>query len=280
MYRVLLVDDEYYFRKGLLQLVPWAACGFVVAGEAKNGREALALLEQEHFDLLFLDINMPVMSGLELLERLPAHSRSELRVVLLTGYSEFAYAQKALRHGVFDYLLKPVEAADVTAVLRRLQPMLPGAGGIVVDKPKCYGELRALQEQMRELYAETYRAIADNLPPDTPGQEIYKQAVAFIHEHYHRPTLTETEIAGAVYVSPGHLCSVFKKAGGTTVIRYLSDYRMLRARERFDAGSCLVQDVAERVGFQDANYFGKCFKRYFGVPPSRYIQMVRETREN
>ncbi len=105
MRRVLIVDDEYLVRVGLKTTIDWQEHGFEIVGEAANGKEAIALFEKTDPDILLTDIKMPAMDGIELIEILKARKPS-LHIVILSNHSDFAYAQKAMKLGVKDYLLK------------------------------------------------------------------------------------------------------------------------------------------------------------------------------
>ena len=122
-YRVLLVDDEEDIRVGISRKMDWAALGFSLVGEAENGREALELAEALEPDVVLTDIKMPFMDGLELCriltERLPA-----AKFVVFSGFDEFEYAKQAIRMNVFEYILKPISAAELEGVLQRLRERL------------------------------------------------------------------------------------------------------------------------------------------------------------
>ena len=124
MYRVLLVDDELEIRTGLKLKIDWPGLGYTIAGEAQDGREALALLEAEaRCDLILTDIRMPVMSGLELLKQC-AENYPRTKVVVLSGYDDFHFVKAALQCGAKDYLLKPVVRSELTALLGKLREEL------------------------------------------------------------------------------------------------------------------------------------------------------------
>lgn len=120
MLKVLLVDDEPFIVKGLSVLIDWEQEGFEIAGVASNGEEALKFLQKEKVDLIIADIKMPVMTGLELLEYIRTHQVSDAYFVILSGYADFSYAQKALRYECFDYILKPVKKDALTTVIRKV----------------------------------------------------------------------------------------------------------------------------------------------------------------
>ncbi|HYF95255.1 MAG TPA: response regulator [Symbiobacteriaceae bacterium] len=116
MCTLLIVEDEATFRDGIVSMIDWAAHGIEVCGAVANGQEAWALIEQQAPDLLLTDIRMPVMDGLELLERVTA-ARLPTQVILLSGFGEFEYAKRAVKLGAVDYLLKPCRPEDLLAVV-------------------------------------------------------------------------------------------------------------------------------------------------------------------
>lgn len=124
MYKVMIVDDEPLFRDFLRIKMDWAHHGFEVCCEARNGQEALQEAEKHHPHLALVDINMPFMDGIELAGRLKAKFE-RIVIVFISGHNEFEYLQKAVRTGVQDYLLKPFNKEEMTAMLERIRPKLP-----------------------------------------------------------------------------------------------------------------------------------------------------------
>ncbi|WP_025720895.1 endo-1,4-beta-xylanase [Paenibacillus sp. 1-18] len=124
LHRAIVVDDEIFTRKGLLQLMDWEACGFEIVGEADNGEDALELIGSIHPDLVITDIRMPVLDGLELIRSVLERSTDHPAFIILSGYSDFAYAQQALRYGVHDFMIKPIDESNFSATLRRLSERL------------------------------------------------------------------------------------------------------------------------------------------------------------
>jgi len=124
-YSVLIVDDEDIIREGLKKVVAWEDLGFVIRGTAKNGAQALALLETEKIHVVLTDVRMPKVSGIELSEavyqRFP-----DTKVVILSGYDNFNFAQKAIRFGVYHYILKPCREEEIIEVFSRLKTELDG----------------------------------------------------------------------------------------------------------------------------------------------------------
>lgn len=116
---VIIIDDEWYIRKGLRKLIEGQTSQWIVAGEASNGQEGLELLGSVQPDLAIIDIRMPIMNGIELAERMYRQG-SGVKLVILTGHKDFVYAQAAVKFGVSDFLLKPCPEEEVTGMLDRM----------------------------------------------------------------------------------------------------------------------------------------------------------------
>jgi len=124
LYKVLIVDDQKILRYDLKRMKIWNETkDFVIAGEAENGRDALKMLRSFSFDLLITDIKMPVIDGMELLKTVYEEKLCPC-VVLLSDYTEFAYAREGLLHGAFDYLGKPVDNQVFAELLARAKIFL------------------------------------------------------------------------------------------------------------------------------------------------------------
>ena len=120
MIRVVVADDEPYFQLFMEKVVDWEHVGFEIVGMAKNGEETLELVHTLRPAVLFLDINMPYMTGIQMTEKL-REENSDLMVVFVTGYSEFEYARRAIQLGVEEYLLKPFSPEELMAVLQKIK---------------------------------------------------------------------------------------------------------------------------------------------------------------
>ncbi|MBD2870828.1 response regulator transcription factor [Paenibacillus arenilitoris] len=124
MYRVLLVDDEEFVRQGLKELIDWPACGFEVMDEAGNGEDALEIIRREKPELVITDIRMPVLDGLGLIRKVVQEERLSTCFIVVSGYNEFTYAQQAVKFGVCDFLLKPIDEAALQEALIALRDKL------------------------------------------------------------------------------------------------------------------------------------------------------------
>lgn len=125
LYRIILADDEEEIREGIKRKIDWAGNGYELVGTAENGQEALEMAENLHPDVVMTDIKMPFMDGLtlgkRLLELMPA-----TKLVLFSGFDDFEYAQKAIQISAAEYILKPINSAELTSVLQKLKAKLDG----------------------------------------------------------------------------------------------------------------------------------------------------------
>ncbi len=122
-YSVLLVDDEEEAIRVIMDKIDWEGLGFTIAGHAGNGVLALEMAEECQPDVVMTDIKMPYMDGLELARRLK-HEYPAVRILLCTGFDEFEYAKEAVHLEVEEYLLKPVNAQELTESFKRLRKSL------------------------------------------------------------------------------------------------------------------------------------------------------------
>ncbi|WP_145048821.1 response regulator [Paenibacillus xylanexedens] len=124
MLKVLLVDDEMFVRKGMHELIDWHALGMEISGEAENGLEALRMAECLRPDVIITDIRMPVLDGLELIRAIEQLPNLEPVFIIISGYHDFKYAQQAIKYGVHDYILKPIDDEEMTATLQKSADMI------------------------------------------------------------------------------------------------------------------------------------------------------------
>ena len=123
LYRIILVDDEEEVRKSIIRIIDWTAVGFAVVGDAENGEDALEKIENLEPDVVLTDIRMPYMDGLTLAERIRQKYPS-MKIVIFSGYDDFEYAKQAIKLNVTEYILKPVNVEELTAILKRIKTNL------------------------------------------------------------------------------------------------------------------------------------------------------------
>ena len=123
MLKLMIVDDEYFVRKGIIESISWAEYDVEICGEASDGSHALSLLPDLRPDCILTDIRMGEMDGLSFIEE-ARKLLPDTIFVILSGYDDFEYARKAISLGVSEYLLKPVGAEELIKVIRKIQEKL------------------------------------------------------------------------------------------------------------------------------------------------------------
>lgn len=163
MYKVLIVDDEPIARIGLKETINWAQYGFEVAADADNATTAMELCRTLRPDVVITDICMEPISGLELIENLQKENLFP-EIIVISGYSDFAYAQTAIKFGVSTYILKPVEDEDFTDALEKLKEKLDKkrktsralAEYSSIQREAYLAELLTAGQEIQNIYARIY----------------------------------------------------------------------------------------------------------------------------
>ena len=119
MYRAIIADDNILIRESLVKTIPWSELNIKIIGVAQNGIEEKKLILNAHPDIIITDIKMPGLSGLEVIQII-RKLKSNAKVIVISGYNEFEYAQKAIKLGVFDFLLKPVSNDEMVSILNKV----------------------------------------------------------------------------------------------------------------------------------------------------------------
>lgn len=139
--KVILVDDDPLALEGISHMLHWQEFGGQLAGCATSGKEAMELLESQHPDVVISDIRMPGMDGLDLARHISEHYPNT-RMILISGHSEFEYAQRALQYQVTDYILKPITRAKLNSLEERLKAIGEELSADVPPWYACDEELR------------------------------------------------------------------------------------------------------------------------------------------
>lgn len=239
MLKVVVIEDEELVRRGIVMAVDWASVDCEVVGEASNGEAGLELIARERPDIVVTDIRMPRMDGLEMLRRLREEGCGA-SVILLTAYSDFSYAQSALKLGAVDYLLKPFHDGELEAAVQRIS-----SRGREQARPGDFAEISSKNRNVM-------------------------QAIEYINANYNDPELNVSAVARSVELSEGHLSHIFKKETGYTLNSYITACRMHMAMHLLRERRSRVSEAAERVGYRDIAYFSSTFKKFTGKSPTEY----------
>lgn len=172
MFRVLLVDDEAYFRQGMMELIRWEKCGYTVTGVSDNGEDALEMILNDPPDLVITDIRMPVMDGLALVQKAVQTHGLKTKFIIVSGYDEFKYAQQAVKYGVCDFILKPIDETVMEATLTELKGKLEQEAAVAMGQQHQLSSQRIaalIKGECTPEQAEQWRS--DMLLP--PGGRLY-----------------------------------------------------------------------------------------------------------
>lgn len=255
MESVLIVEDEPAVRKELMLFTPWDSLGLQVIGEATNGLLALDFIKNNTVDIVITDIRMPAMDGIALIQAINDYFVTKKEEVpeylLLSGFSEFEYARKALRLGVMEYLLKPVD-----------------------EKELCDSLLRARERRRARIFAESLAItkIKEVVETNTEGKvlEGYVARALDLMEKRFITGITVEEASHELGLSAGHFSRMFKQETGKTFLDYLQNIRIKRSIELLKDPRVKIYEIADLVGYTDSRYFTKVFKKAVGKTPTEF----------
>lgn len=256
MFKAVIVDDEEDIRYLIRYLVEKSKHKVEIVGEANDALSGIALCEKLKPEILFADIRMPGMEGLEMIGRIK-QSLPDMQSIIISGYSYFSYAQEALHRGVAAYLLKPLEEDLLEEALKKVQRILETKQKELLHQKRINAELKKLQSYLEN-------------PRDTGKQkEPIQRAIEYIRENYCRD-ITLEEVAGVVFMHPTYFSALFKKEMGQSFVVYTNGLRMEKAGRLLCEGGLRAVEVSHMLGFRDVSYFNRVFKKYFGKSPLEY----------
>lgn len=245
--RVLLVDDEIMIREGFKRLFDWEAHGCEVVGEAADGMEALAQIDALRPDIVIMDINIPIMSGLKVIQ-LSRIKHPQIAYVIVSGYDDFSYCQQALRLQITDYILKPVNYEEF---------------GTCIDNLKI-----SLFEQR----------VAAEEEPQAQEERTITGITRYLQEHL-AEEVSLSVLAEEFHLNPQYISQLFKSEIGVGFLAYLTNVRMEKAKKLLLSTSLSIAEVAEQSGYGDYRVFTKVFKKSEGITPSQYRRDFLEEAE-
>jgi len=245
--KAFLVDDEYLERTLLRYSVPWDELGIEIVGEAESGEEMMKKIESVIPDIIFTDICMPFMDGLQL-SKMIKEQYSDVEVVIITGHRDFSYAKRAIHIGVSEYLLKPIDKQEVIDISQKI-------------KNRIQNKKSSIQ------------SFGKPLPADKKYSELVTHAIKIIETSFSNSELSLKTIAENLYVNPSYLCRVFKHEMNENITDYILHLRISRSIEYLSSTNLKAYEIAEKVGINDSHYFSILFKKYVGKSIQEYKKM-------
>lgn len=347
MLRMVIVDDEPWAALGLSEIIDWNKAGFEIISIVYSGKQALNIILQEKPDIVFTDIRMKGMSGLQLVAAVQAIGINDCKFVLVSAYEDFAAAQEALKLGAFGYITKPLDPEEIQDIacrlrdsinkergplflslsqippfreedaIKRISPMLaypyafimlgeispscddskpilltaittdsglngvlgvcssasischfdPGDHGMsriyATNKALPFGGLDFTQMIKEAFWAWKCHFIFSEAPQTAELQSYFCENMAL--------QLSIDQLAQQYHLAPTYLSSLFKKNTGMTIVQFRQHVRIHWAEWLMKDNSLKLRDIAEKVGFEDYNYFSRVFSNlHHGISPESY----------
>lgn len=265
-----IVDDERMEREALADIVMRRFEHEVTVEMAENGRKAADTAVLWEADLILMDIEMPGMNGLDA-ARAVLEQRPECKVIFITAYSLFQYAHEAVHLGACDYLLKPVDPDETEAAIRRAIRQIE-AGRRLAELAAEAPEPETAPEQENEPAGEG----------ESDRNALVMDHVRKYMEDNYMADLSLDSVSEILHISPAYLSAQFKKYQKMNFLDCLTELRINAAKELLADPFRSAAEVASMVGYEDASYFARAFKKRTGMTPTQYrkeaAKAAREAR--
>lgn len=260
MIRVLIADDERLEREALADLVVRRFEHEAVIQTAENGRRAADTAILWEADLILMDIEMPGINGLDA-ARAVLEQRPECKVIFVTAYSLFQYAHEAMHLGACDYLLKPVDPDEAEAAIRRAIRQIEAG------------------RKLTELAPVAPEPAADTAEAEDRNALVMAHVRRYMEDNY-MFDLSLDSVSEILHISPAYLSAQFKKYQKMNFLDCLTELRINAAKQLLTDPLRSAAEVASMVGYEDASYFARAFKKRTGMTPTQYRrEAARQARE-
>ncbi|MDD4082097.1 MAG: helix-turn-helix domain-containing protein [Sphaerochaetaceae bacterium] len=240
VYSVVIIEDESVVLKEIVETTPWSELKLKVIGQAQNGIDGEVLIKEFNPDLVITDIRLPGKSGLDMLE-----DCGVIHSIVLSGYSDFSYARKAIQIGVFDYLLKPFDDEDFYDTLKKF--------------------VQTLEEEERD-----YHKLKNELiNSDECENFLIKMAINYVRTNFSK-NIGLQEVSDLLSVTDSYLSRLFKEETKVNFLQFLNAYRINQSLIMMQNPKLNINQIASCCGFTNSGYYSKIFKKIIGVSPSQF----------
>ena len=236
MYKAIIIDDEPWTIIDIEKTFSLEDMGFEIVGSYRTPQKALPAIISKKPDLVITDIRMPGMTGMELIKSVRSQ-KINCEFIIVSGHSDFSYAQEAISYGVAGYCLKPLDPHETSEALNRAKNHL---------------------DSRKTITPEPYY-LDDN----------FEGLRNYIITHFSEK-LTLKSLAAEFNMNPNYCCSLFTKYLGQTFSAYLTELRITEAQNLLHNSNYSLEEIASLVGFKDYFYFSKVFKKYCKYSPKEY----------
>ncbi len=254
MYKVLLVEDELFIRRGLTYLFNWEKVNCTIIGEAENGQIGLEMIKKLNPDIVILDINMPILGGLDMLKQV---KNKNFESIILSGYDEFEYAKDAINQNAIAYLLKPVDYNELKNALNK------AISNIKKNKDILNLEIE-LNSKLDKLNLDTDDVISTN-------SKTTLQVIEFIKKNY-KQKINIDDLIRITNKGKTSILQNFKEDTNQTLTEYINIFRIKKAIKLMYETNYSIENISYEVGFSNYRYFSSVFKKYMDITPSEFIK--------
>lgn len=241
--RILIADDERWIRKGIKKMIEMEETDEIL--EAESVEEAMVIFQQFRPEIVLSDVRFPGDDGCHLC-RMIYEIRPETKFIMLSGYDDFTYVRQSLAYRAVDYLLKPVEKSVLNETIRK-----------------------ARTEWIRENAGKTEE---EEFPEEflTEGETVIFQVMDEIRKNYSRK-FSLAALAEEYHMNETYFSSLFTRVAGVSLMNFIMQTRIEKAKDlMLMTSGGKIHEIARRVGYEDARYFARIFKKVTGETPSEY----------
>lgn len=253
-YRVLIIEDEDIIRNGIKYSIDWQKYNAHVVGDVDNAIKAQELIKDLNPEILIVDINMPILSGLELIRLMKPHY--DFSAIIVSGYNNFEYAQEAIQLDVVRYISKPINTDELIEALKS-----------AINKQKIKEEINLKYDLENNIKIDKHYNM---LNQSVEANEI----IDFIHSNFHKRIQME-DLINQIGLSESTINSRLKEAVGTTFNQYLNSYRIKKAIIEIKHNPNInLQALSQEIGIPNYKHFSYVFKKETGYSPREYILQI------
>lgn len=247
MYNIFLVDDEKHGLIDLQKSLDWERFNMEITNSFSNPIKALEAIELLNPDAVFCDVKMPKLLGTQLIE-IARNNGYTGEFIIVSSYADFEYAKSAIKNNVFYYLLKPINSEEGNNVLYKLSQKM-------------------LSKQTEHKVSAINKVTTENIK--------LNEILQYIDVNLSSP-ITLPSLCSHFNLSSTSICVLFKKYLNTTFVNYLNNRKFEFAKHLLENTDLTINEISNKIGFNDYFYFARCFKKNFNCSPTQYRRKINE----
>lgn len=255
MLKILIADDEAMERVMLASILEEKFGEQCHLRQAENGRQAVDIAGIWNPDVVLMDIEMPGLNGIEAARRILTQQPG-IKLIFITAYGVFTYAQEAVKLGACDYILKPVQAQEVLRSVER-----------AIGQAESHRQLEALAPEVSEMAVSGDKTSA-----------LMSRVQKYLQHNYMLCDISLDSVSAILGINASYFSALFKRSMGVNFVDYLTDLRMQAARDLLTDPLRSTAEVAGLVGYENANYFTRAFKKKTGMTPTEFRRRSSQER--